>query len=119
MTPAYSATLKTFLHIPLFRLELTIHHMEKSDPQQAGLCCRNSNSSDTEYSPATFVSFIVGRLCHSNTKHSFRATATFVYGTLRTVTVKSSKTVLIQIKAEFEFKTHPLESSTSKSVLTQ
>lgn len=49
---------------------------------------RNSISSDTECFPAIVVLFIAGSLCHSNTKHSFRGTATFVYCTLRTVTVK-------------------------------
>lgn len=36
MTPAYSVNLKIFLHIPVFRPELKIHHMEKRDPHLAG-----------------------------------------------------------------------------------
>lgn len=51
MALAFSATLKIFLRIPVFRAKLTTHHMEKSDPQLAGPANRNSVSSDIECSP--------------------------------------------------------------------
>lgn len=51
MTPAYSASLNIFLHIPVFRPELTIHHMEKSDHRLAGLF-QQELSSVTECFPA-------------------------------------------------------------------